>query len=544
MAFEELQNIGTRECQKWSQKIFCHHMGIDQYLKTRYIRVARSSGYREANSELREIDQKLMYVGSTTAAMDEEAINNLASIRSLQCKGIYKECGVKGDIAAIGEKLDAFCKVQRVEFPLEIKKKDAESDIMEKILCAAERVSDERWWRRQLRKICGRQTENVLRESGFVRSEKSPYVSRWALARWKAAQSRNKKILSGLEAVTHSEEGEEITVDLLECVESSVSNPENRRNELMTRMSGYEEIAKGLGLIGLFFTLTCPSKYHAQTRRGGINPNYSGATPRDALENLNKTWSLIRAEWARKGIKTFGFRVAEPHHDGTPHYHFLLFINPDEREIACDIFGRYALREDAQEAGALKNRWDVCVIDPAKGSASGYIAKYVSKNIDGYAVGVDEEGQCLADDGAMRARAWASLWGIRQFQPIGSVSVTVWRELRRKREIFDELTPEEVEPIRAAADSGDWQLFVELMGGAFVKRDEQTLRPAYVESETVSSHYGEGVKRLIGVWLKPVAHAIGRCMVATRDKVWTIRERDVSRNLLEVAQPPPSDLCQ
>jgi len=541
MAFEELKKIGTPWCREWSEKIFLRHSGVDQFLKTRYIREARSSGYRQANCELRELDKRLTFAGATTASMDDEAICNLASIRSIQSNGIYKARAAKGDIASIGEKLTEFCKAQRVEFPLVIRKKDTESDIAKKIISAAERVSDERWWRRQLRTLSGRQVEGVLRSIGFVRSGKSPYVSNWALMRWKASQARNRKTLSRLEAVTKGDDDDEITYDLQDCIDSSISNPENRRNELMVRMRGYEEIAQGLGLVGLFFTLTTPSKFHAQYASGGRNPKYSGTTPLDALSHLNDVWAKIRAEWARQGIKTFGFRVAEPHHDGTPHYHFLLFFNPDDKEVACDVFGRYALAVDAQEEGALANRWDVVCIDPGRGSAAGYIAKYVAKNLDGFSVDVDEEGDCLANEGALRARAWASLWGIRQFQQIGSVSVTVWRELRRKREIFDDLTPEEVEPLRSAADRGDWREFVDLMGGVFVGRDDQTLRPAYVESECVSSRYGEGVKRLIGVWLKPVARALGRCMVSTRDKVWSIRERECA---LKVAQPPPLDLCQ
>jgi len=216
----------------------------------------------------------------------------------------------------------------------------------------------------------------------------------------------------------------------------------------------------------------------------------------------------------------FGFRVAEPHHDGTPHCHFLLFINPDDKKNALDIFGRYALAMDADESGADKYRWDCVEIDPSKGSAAGYIAKYVAKNMDGYSVEMDEEGQCDAKDGASRARAWASVWGIRQFQQIGSVSVTVWRELRRKRGVFTD-APDNLEMIRSAADRGDWREFVELMGGAFVGRDDQTVRPEYIENESLQGEYGDSVKRLIGVWLAPL-----RRFFKTREHVWTIQPLD------------------
>jgi hypothetical protein len=111
----------------------------------------------------------------------------------------------------------------------------------------------------------------------------------------------------------------------------------------------------------------------------------------------------------------------------------LLFLRPEEVEFATAVFRKHALKEDGYEPGAQEHRFTVTPIDEKFGSATGYIAKYISKNIDGYGMDgeLDDESGQPVKEMAKRVRAWASRWNIRQFQQIGGAPVTTWRELRR-----------------------------------------------------------------------------------------------------------------
>ena len=192
--------------------------------------------------------------------------------------------------------------------------------------------------------------------------------------------------------------------------------------------------------------------------------------------------------------------VAEPHHDGTPQWHLLLFLRPEEVEYATAIFRKHAMREDGQEPGAQDHRFTVKPIDEQFGSATGYIAKYISKNIDGYGMDgeLDLESGQPAGDMAKRVRAWASRWNIRQFQQIGGAPVTTWRELRRLGDRELVLHPE-LEAARAAADAPDWPGYTNAQGGPFVARDCLRVRLNYEFTEN-GNDYGDTVAKITGVY--------------------------------------------
>lgn len=397
---------------------------------------------------------------------------------------------------------------------------------------AIARASCPLWWRRRLRVHVTRTVEAGSISLGRVHKGTGGYVSREGLARRQAQQEGNAEMLG--RTLVRNEAGQVYTLGDMWAL--SVSNPVIRGGELMTRIRGAEEYADARAHVGLFITLTLPSKYHAvkTASQGRVvrNKKAIGATPRMGQKWLCKNWQRVRAACARAGIKMYGLRVAEPHHDGTPHWHMLSWFETEEQAQEFQAIVRhYWLHEDGDERGAQQYRVDFKRMEA--GGAAGYVAKYIAKNVGHHALGEHQDvvdGQQLRmefgqdaqpdaaalqkgqgadvlhqlNEGARRVDAWAGHWGIRQFQFFGMPSVTVWRTLRR-------VTPDQLELFQREGDKqtqrafqachrhgelrASWRLFMDAMGGHALPRDKWHLRTEHRVPELgQANRYGEAIE--------------------------------------------------
>lgn len=375
----------------------------------------------------------------------------------------------------------------------------------EEVTPAIMRMQTEKWWKGRLRRVAASWREHLQIALANVSKKHTPYASSMTVSEWREQKRRTREFLKGMEL--EDEEGNRIS--LIEKYDGSVANPAIRRCELMTRIRGFENICNEMGFIGEFYTLTAPARYHATIKTGHRNRKWNGASPADTQRYLCSVWQKIRAKLHREEIRIFGIRVAEPHHDATPHWHMLMFMRPEQAERVREIMRDYAWQEDSSELTtdkARKARFHAEAIDPEKGSATGYVAKYISKNIDGYALDGetdDESGKDLKET-ASAVSAWAARWHIRQFQFVGGAPVTVYRELRR---MADSETAHglsvEFAAAHDAADAGDWAGYVNAQGGPFVRRDDLAVRTWYQASEDVNE-YGEETVRIKGVYATEV----------------------------------------
>ena len=379
---EELNAFGTYECIDYRERILSRYSGLASAMRAEYLSIAQEQSYVQANLRFLELDERLR-IRDFNLLSDREEINELAQRQADHCRRLKERVKDSKSVFTLFQELaDSY----RIEAP---NPEDYGNDVVPCI----NRFCCERWWKRQLTKKQKFTVESVSRELRQVHSHRASYCSNFSFKRHKQQKIVNRKYLESKLAV--NEENQEYT--LAELSDLGVSNPAIRRLELITRCKGYEALAKELGHEALFITFTAPSRFHRMTKISGesgkvikVVPNskFDGSTPKDAQSYLCATWAKIQAKFHREGIRPYGFRVAEPHHDGTPHWHFLLFVEKDHSEEMISIFQRWALKDTPDEKGATQHRVKVekikTGINPNTGreySATGYIIKYISKNI-------------------------------------------------------------------------------------------------------------------------------------------------------------------
>ncbi|HFV8082431.1 TPA: replication endonuclease, partial [Escherichia coli] len=363
------------------------------------------------------------------------------------------------------------------------------------------------------------------------------YVSREALADFREKQARTRDFLKAHDV--ENEDGERISLE--DIYYASTSNPHNRRNEMMACVKGMELIAQERGDVAFFVTVTAPSRFHSVTDAGTLNPKYKGATVKDASDYL--VYNFFAS--ARKLIKKekrgwYGIRTVEPHHDGTPHWHMLVFTSPENEERITEIMCNAAIREDRAELGDdITPRFKCEKIDPEKGTPTSYIATYIGKGIDAAAFGdtdpktgkppVDHESGKPMADTVENAVAWARLHRIRQFQFFGLPSRQVWREFRRLAGQMarnpkgpQALTNPKADALLVAADTGCFASYIMHQGGVLIPRSEYLARTAYVTAEE-PNNYSEFPERIYGIRMPELGEDFTLC---THPEEWKIVRKE------------------
>lgn len=510
-----------------------------------YKAIAQKHDYIKANHWLLSIETKVIKTGLLKAGdfkltNDEQAIKDFAKAKAAKIEKEYQRYGLHSAVALCVDE----CEIYGFTAPVDIHHpKTTNKDLLGMVL----RLSAVNFWRRNMRIRRNQGIDQTARLLNLIHANGQCYISNEAFALRRKQKGINRELLDAM--IAENQHG--YSASLLDMAEKSNSNPAVRFAELYTRAHGFGEVAKALGHIAEFVTITCPSKYHARSSTKGVNPKYQGYTPKQANDYLAyQVWEGIRKDLHELKIRVYGLRTVEPHHDGCPHWHMMLYMQPEHKTAVRQIIHKHARRVDGKEAGAAKRRCTFKSIDQSKGNAASYLFKYLSKNIEGKGVGFDHYGHD-ARISALRITEWAGTWCIRQFQMIGGAPVSVWRELRRvspeQLQDWDSVlqrftsnekaVPEIAKRARDFADWGDWDKYTMLMGGPNCARVERPLHllkmavPAMTDQEKVDAQTGEisiDKRGRYGDILNKVKGIITSAgiMVPTRFFTWSIQPRN------------------
>ncbi|PMG54915.1 replication endonuclease [Vibrio splendidus] len=201
--------------------------------------------------------------------------------------------------------------------------------------------------------------------------------------------------------------------------------------ELYSKTKGFEKLAQEKGFGWAFLTMTAPAKFHANP----VSSQHNRA--KWTREKVTGAHSYLRACWAALGKQIaddghpmkaghlFGVRVVEPHKDGTPHWHMLVFFDPQLEDYlfssSCGLFQKHF----QHSPHAFKVNMGISSTGKNVASASSYIFKYILKSIGGEFLG-DElhisngnlEIEKIQND-ANKISAWKSAVNIKMYHQFG-----------------------------------------------------------------------------------------------------------------------------
>ena len=350
------------------------------------------------------------------------------------------------------------------------------------------RRQDPIWQRRQLRRLAGLTRQHLAAALGTIGRGGSPYADDYSLAR---RRERDAAAQAWAESQEWRPPGGGKPVPLAAIIAASRKGALSRLGAIT---AGIDEIATQAGLTAIFITLTLPPEWHpnpkiGRRRKGKVH----GPTETDRA--ATRLWKRFRGRLAKSGIITLGLRVWEPHEDGCPHIHALLYVQVDQiQEVDRHCL---ALCHEPQHAPHLFGPPErvasrLVVINPKISKATSYISKYLTEDIDG-------DG-----DRAARVRATAGERGWRRFALLGVHGIgRVWQRIRTMKEAEIENAPLRVQAAWKALQEHKWGDALAAMGairgpgGHRLRLGYQTelADPTTGEIAPLVNKYGEPAKR-------------------------------------------------
>ena len=165
-------------------------------------------------------------------------------------------------------------------------------------------------------------------------------------------------------------------IALKDLVISANHNPNRYHALIQNRINTLNSEATEKDLKPIFMTLTLPSEYHRyktnkKTKALEANPKYDYTSPRESVKELTRMFARLRQDRSLKELtkdERIYFRVNEPHKNGTPHTHVLLFIPKHRINKIVTAFKRLFDTKANDIQTDIEN-------------ATAYVMKYINKTL-------------------------------------------------------------------------------------------------------------------------------------------------------------------
>lgn len=226
---------------------------------------------------------------------------------------------------------------------------------------------------------------------------------------------------------------------------------EKKLKELYCVNKALEEKARVEEKTFLFVTLTLPAIFKPCPANG--NNSYDDYTVKEGVKLLNKVFENFRKRkndllnndkkrilksFRNKSLSSdvFGFWSKEPQADGTPHTHFLIYLDKKDIHIIKRLF-QYVVAQTFKKAGFKRSNATLDIKhDNGNASPATYIFKYIMKALSVEKASINDNGEektiQLDQEEIKVSKENYKLHSYRRYGTFGiQNALGVWRELKR-----------------------------------------------------------------------------------------------------------------
>jgi hypothetical protein len=443
-------------------------------------------------------------------------IDDLKSIMSLSSEDDIKEL-----CTLIDEKIEKKFYDEKIELGFEEAERNRNKRFKETefIECEAEflldnlmtahekRTSNEYWQFKQLRKrqkVARSELSALLKTTG----RNSIYVDDFQFQTWKAKEARNnnisKTVILEVENPTNKFE-EKIKFSLFDAREMGEKAQVNR---IFCMTKGIESAGIQRKLVPVFITITLPGEWHPNPLNSGLNWNNEN-TPHKAVAEINRIWNTYRKYLNKAKIKPLGMKVIEPHKDGTPHMHLMLYFEQDDL-VEADRLLVLARPETNQNRERVGTQFKI--FDTENCKVSSYMMKYIKKSLN-HKIEKHTDDENLEDGDHLtnhsRVRAWASENNVRRFSFIGingsqrifqrlyNISIEKLEDMGAKAFVLD--AKNFIEKAKKRDDKAGFNFYMAMSKLGFFRFQGRTRNKAKLDYDIEKNFYNENVKKAVRI---------------------------------------------